>query len=189
MLATHELTTPVPEADLLDVFLSGLSAEVRKEAFEIAERKGTPLLLLDRTSPTSRRLALEYAIEAELHLSNASSRRALLQLLAAVEVSVELVALAEDRPAGVNPIGQRLGSPDYTGCRLCQSKEHYARECPQAALRKKEWAKALMAETLDLIRQEVETEEFHEVLNAVLPDELLDFAAEDTPELGASSKC
>eukprot|EP00854_Cymbomonas_tetramitiformis_P020130 gene20130-24097_t len=27
MLATHELTTPVPEADLLDVFLSGLSAE------------------------------------------------------------------------------------------------------------------------------------------------------------------
>ncbi|KAK3270753.1 hypothetical protein CYMTET_20861 [Cymbomonas tetramitiformis] len=69
MLATHELTTPVPEADLLDVFLSGLSAEVRKEAFEIAERKGTPLILLERTLPTSRRLALKYAIEAELYLS------------------------------------------------------------------------------------------------------------------------
>ena len=51
MLAAHELTTPVPESDLLDVFLSGLSAEVRKEAFEIAERKGTPLILLDRALP------------------------------------------------------------------------------------------------------------------------------------------
>ena len=138
MLATHELTTPVPESDLLDVFLSGLSAEVRKEAFEIAERKGTPLILLDRALPASRRLALEYAIEAELHLGNATSRRAPVQLLAAVEVSEELLALAEDRPAGATPTAQRLGSPDYTGCRLCQSKEHYARECPQAALRKKE---------------------------------------------------
>ncbi|KAK3239873.1 hypothetical protein CYMTET_50234 [Cymbomonas tetramitiformis] len=73
MLAMHELTTPVPEASLLDAFLvAGLSAEVRKEAFEITERKGTPLILLERTLPTSRRLALEcHAIEAELHLSNA----------------------------------------------------------------------------------------------------------------------
>eukprot|EP00854_Cymbomonas_tetramitiformis_P026951 gene26951-33139_t len=59
MLATHELTTPVPETDLLDVFLSGLGADVRKEAFEIAERKGTPLLSLDRALPANRRLALE----------------------------------------------------------------------------------------------------------------------------------
>ncbi|KAK3265752.1 hypothetical protein CYMTET_25608 [Cymbomonas tetramitiformis] len=188
MLATHELTTPVPESDLLDVFLSGLSAEVRKEAFEIAERKGTPLILLDRALPASRRLALEYAIEAELHLSSATSRRAPVQLLAAVEVSEELLALAEDRPAGATPTGQRLGSPEYTGCRLCQSKEHYARECPQAALRKKEWAKALLAETLDMIMHEVETDEYCDVLNAVLPKELMDFAAEDSLELGVPSK-
>ncbi|KAK3284392.1 hypothetical protein CYMTET_7940 [Cymbomonas tetramitiformis] len=188
MLATHELTTPVPESDLLDVFLSGLSAEVRKEAFEIAERKGTPLILLDRALPASRRLALEYAIEAELHLNNATSRRAPVQLLAAVEVSEELLALAEDRPAGATPTGQRLGSPEYTGCRLCQSKEHYARECPQAALRKKEWAKALLAETLDMVMHEVETDEYCDVLNAVLPKELMDFAAEDSLELGVPSK-
>ncbi|KAK3266575.1 hypothetical protein CYMTET_24817 [Cymbomonas tetramitiformis] len=43
MLATHELTTPVPEADLLDVFLSGLSAEVRKEAFEGLKFSGSEI--------------------------------------------------------------------------------------------------------------------------------------------------
>ena len=39
-----------------------------------------------------------------------------------------------------------------------------------------------------MIMHEVETEEYCDVLNAVLPKELMNFAAEDSLELGAPSK-
>ncbi|KAK3270045.1 hypothetical protein CYMTET_21529 [Cymbomonas tetramitiformis] len=100
------------------------------------------------------------------------------QLLAHVDVTEELLAMATSASTPT-PTGQRLGSPEYEGCRLCKSMDHYARDCPQAKQRPKEWAKCLLEDTLALIGDD----SMDEALAAIG----LDFVQEDALQPGASS--
>jgi hypothetical protein len=78
------------------------------------------------------------------------------------------------------PTGQRLGSPEYEGCRLCKSMDHYARDCPQATQRPKEWARCILEDTLALIGDDSMVEEALAAIG-------LDFVPEDASQPGASS--
>ncbi|KAK3283752.1 hypothetical protein CYMTET_8564 [Cymbomonas tetramitiformis] len=179
MLAAHELTSPVPEEELLEIFLTGLIPEIRRKVFLIAERKGASVLTLSRTASKGRHELLTWAIEAERELRQSQDKTSRsVQLLAHVDVTEELLAMATSAGAPT-PTGQRLGSPEYEGCRLCKSMDHYARDCPQASQRPKEWAKCLLEDTLALIGDE----SVEEALAAIG----LDFVQEDAPQPGASS--
>ncbi|KAK3249063.1 hypothetical protein CYMTET_41495 [Cymbomonas tetramitiformis] len=179
MLAAHELTSPVPEEGLLEIFLTGLIPEIRRKVFLIAERKGASVLTLSRTASKGRHELLTWAIEAERELRQSQDKTSRsVQLLAHVDVTEELLAMATSAGAPT-PTGQRLGSPEYEGCRLCKSMDHYARDCPQASQRPKEWAKCLLEDTLALIGDE----SVEEALAAIG----LDFVQEDAPQPGASS--
>ena len=176
ILASHGLTTSIPEEEILDIFLTGLTPDVRNRVSLIAERQSSSVLSLDRKNRQDRDRLLAWAIEAERELRQSSERRSSLQLLAHVEVTEEVMALAAsaNTPA---PTGQRLGSPEYEGCRLCKSLEHYARDCPQRAERPKEWAKCIMEEAIAMIGDP------EEALAAIG----MDFVPEDVSQPGASS--
>ena len=77
-----------------------------------------------------------------------------------------------------------MGSPDYTGCRIFKSVEHYARDCPQAGQSRQEWARAVLQETVDFIREEVGVPEIEAAVNAVLGE--VDFVQEE-PRPGVPS--
>jgi len=176
MLASHGLTTSIPEEEILDIFLTGLTPDVRNRISLIAERQGSSVLALDRRNREDRNRLLAWAIEAERELRPSSERRSSLQLLAHVEVTEEVMALAASANTPT-PTGQRLGSPEYEGCRLCKSLEHYARDCPQRTERPKEWAKCIMEEAVAMIG---DTEEALAALG-------MDFVPEDVSQPGASS--
>ena len=99
-------------------------------------------------------------------------------------VTEELLVMAADK-AAPSPTGQRVGSPEYTGCRLCKSLEHYARDCPQAGQRKQEWAKAVLQETVEHIREISGTSGVDEAVTAVLD---LDFVQEESQPGTASAQ-
>ena len=58
--------------------------------------------------------------------------------------------------------------------------DHYARDCPQAAQRPKEWAKCLLDDTFALIGDGSMVEEALAAIG-------LDFVPEDAPQPGAPS--
>ena len=149
---------------------------MRSRVSLIAERQNSSVLLLDRKNRKDRDRLLAWAIEAERELRQGSERRSSVQLLAHVEVTEEVMALAASANTPV-PTGQRLGSPEYEGCRLCKSLDHYARDCPQRTERPKEWAKCIMEEAIAMIGDP------EEALAAIG----MDFVPEDVSQPGAPS--
>ncbi|KAK3241544.1 hypothetical protein CYMTET_48700 [Cymbomonas tetramitiformis] len=106
-----------------------------REVRELEPKDTTPryCLRVGKTASEGRHKLLTWAIESEQELRQSQDKTSRsIQLLAQhVDVTEELLVMAASTSTPT-PTGQRLGSPEYEGCRLCKSMDHYARDCPQA---------------------------------------------------------